>query len=71
MPTKLNKAVTRDAGDIGLRGGDAGEMIITLYPGGTLGLRRKRGRRELCISLAECYRQAASAEARRVRREDK
>lgn len=67
--TRLNKPVRRDAGDIGLRGGDRGEYIVTLYPGGVLGLRRKRSRREYQISLAGCYAQAAKIAALEARRE--
>jgi len=63
MTTKLKKPVVRDAGDIGLRGGDGGDYIVTLYPHGVLGLRRKRSRREYQVSLAACYALAAKAVA--------
>lgn len=66
MATKLRKRVVREVGDLGLRGGDEGEYIVTLYPWGTLSLRRKRKHKEYFISLAECYRQAAKLEARLV-----
>ena len=68
MATRLTKAVKRDAGDIGLRGGDGGEYIVTLYPGGVLSLRRKRSRQEYSVSLAACYALAARAVAEERRK---
>ena len=69
MATKLNGKLSRDIGDIGLRGGDGGEYIVTLYPSGTLGLRRKRSRKELLIPLSHCYSMAAKAEAEERRQQ--
>ena len=63
--TKLYKAVRREVGSLGLRGGDKGEYIVTLYPGGTLGLRRKRQRKEVVIGLAEVYCHACMLQARK------
>jgi len=63
MATRLTKPVRRDAGDIGLRGGDAGDYIVSLYPGGLLGLRRKRCKKELHIGLGACYRLACEVAA--------
>ena len=31
--TALHKPLKRQIGDLGLRGGDAGEYVVTLYPG--------------------------------------
>ena len=43
--------------------------LVTLYPGGVLGLRRKRRRKELQVTLADCYRKAAAIEAEQLRRQ--
>jgi hypothetical protein len=63
--TRLVKIVRREVGTLGLRGGDAGDFILTIYPGGTISLRRKRSHREYVLSLAECYCHAARLMARR------
>ena len=67
--TRLTKPVRRECGTLGLRGGDAGEYVVTLYPGGVLGLRRKRRRKELQVTLADCYRKAAAIEAEQLRKQ--
>ena len=69
MAAKLKKPIKRDVGDIGLRGGDSGEYILTVYPHGVIGLRRKRSRQEYSISLAACYALAAKVLAEERRRE--
>lgn len=47
--TKLLKAVKRTA-DVGRE-----VLVVTLYPGAVLGLRRIRTRKEFTISLQSCY----------------
>ena len=69
MAAKLKKPIVRDVGDIGLRGGDRGEYVVTLYPHGVLGLRRKRSRQTYMVSLAACYALAARAVAEERRRD--
>jgi len=71
MTIPLKRPVSRDVGDLGLRGGDAGEYVVTLYPGGTLGLRRKRQRAasEICVGLDDVYRLACGIRARQIRSE--
>lgn len=61
----LTKPLRREVGSLGLRGGDAGEYVLTIYPGGTLGLRRKRQYRELVVSLASVYRLACEQMSRK------
>lgn len=57
--------------NIGLKGGDAGPYVVSLYPGGVLGLRRARSRKEFQVSLASCYRLAAMQAAAALARERK
>ena len=59
--TKLNKAVKRTA-DVGRE-----TLVVTLYPGSVLGLRRIRTRKEFTISLQSCYVQAILADQARVK----
>lgn len=61
--TPLNKSVTRKSGATVRDGSRQRELVVTLYPGGTLGLRPAATRREECISLSEIY---ALAVRRRV-----
>lgn len=54
-------------------GGRERQVIVTVYPDGTLGFRLKRTRREYCLSAAACFNravaQAAAAERpKRTRR---
>jgi len=69
MATKLHKAVCREIELHGLPPADAGTYLLKLYPGATIGLRRKRHKRELFVSVLDIYRLACSREAERLRRE--
>ena len=63
--TKLQKAVRRTA-DVGRE-----TLVITLYPGAVLGMRRSRTRREYTISLQTCYTLAILQEQDRIKAERK
>jgi hypothetical protein len=63
--TKLLKAVKRTA-DVGRE-----TLVITLYPGAVLGMRRSRTRREYTISLQTCYTLAILQEQDRIKAERK
>jgi hypothetical protein len=41
-------------------GGRERQIIVTIYPDGTLGFRLKRTRREYCLSAAACYQRAVA-----------
>lgn len=61
--TKLIKAVKRTA-EVGRE-----VLVVTLYPGAVLGLRRSRTRKEYTISLATCYTLAILQEQDRIKAE--
>ncbi len=61
--TPLNRPIKRKA-DI-----DREQVVVTLYPGSVIGLRRSRTRKEYTLSLKTVYRLAIEAEADRVKRE--
>lgn len=63
--TKLQKAVRRTA-DVGRE-----TLVITLYPGAVLGMRRSRTRKEYTISLQTCYTLAILQEQDRIKAERK
>jgi hypothetical protein len=67
--TRLVKQVRREVGDIGLRGGDAGEFIVTLLPPHLLEFRKKGCRRRFTVTLASCYVLAARIAAEQIRKE--
>jgi hypothetical protein len=70
--TKLNKAVTRLSEESMVR--DCGRLkplVITIYPGGTIGLRPSKTRREEFISAAACYETAIKMRVRGERAEKK
>jgi len=65
--TKLNKAIQRETPillDNRVETRDRDRVIVTLYPNGTLGFRKKRCRREYVLSLAAAYRLAIEVEVR-------
>lgn len=45
------------------------QVIVSLYPNGTIGFRQKRSRKEYCLPLATAYRMAVLAEAEHQKRE--
>lgn len=61
--TRLQKAVRRTT-DVGRE-----TLVVSLYPGGVLGLRRLRTRREYTISLQTCYTLAILQEQDRLKAE--
>ena len=65
--THLLKPVRRVSELPGLRGADAGPYVVSLYPGGLLGLRRCRSRKELQVPLSACYGLASKLSAQRER----
>jgi len=69
MATKLNKAVCREIELRGLPPADRGAYLVKLYPRATIGLRRKRHKKELFVSMMDIYRLACTREADRVRAE--
>lgn len=42
------------------------DVVVTLYPGGVIGLRDKGRRKEYTLPLTTVYYQAAEAEAKRI-----
>ena len=68
--TQLRKPVKRSLSLVG-KGSWRREIIVTLYPGGVIGLRDKGRRREYTLPLATVYMLAAEAEARRILAERK
>lgn len=48
--------------------GVAPEVVITLYPGGMIGLREVRRRKEVVLSASSLYTRALMAEQREKRR---
>jgi hypothetical protein len=61
--TRLQKAIRRTT-DVGRE-----TLVVSLYPGGVLGLRRLRTRREYTISLQTCYTLAILQEQDRIKAE--
>lgn len=53
--TPLNTKVVRKTDVMVRDGGKLRDLIVTIYPGGTLGLRPSKTRREEFISLIACY----------------
>jgi len=69
--TSLHKPVKRTL-DLPLKGSSRTRaIIVTLYPGGVIGLRDKGRRREYTLPLTTVYALAAEAEARSVMAERK
>lgn len=62
--TQLRRAVRREVSGV-LRE----DLIVTLYPGGVVGIRAKRTRREYQLPLATIYHLAIDAELDRTRQE--
>jgi len=69
--TRLHKAVKRTVALVPKGGGARLEVVVTLYPGGVIGLRDKGRRKEYTLPLATVYYLAADAEARRIMAERK
>lgn len=63
MAAKLSKPVRRMA-EL-----DRMDVIVTLYPGGTLGFRQKRCRKEYCLPVMTVYRFAIEADQARQKAE--
>jgi hypothetical protein len=70
--THLHKPVARRI-HLAPRGGrgNAIDVVVTLYPGGVIGLRDKGRRREYTLPLTTVYYLAAEAEAKRIMAERK
>ena len=65
--TKLSKAIQRETPILLDNRAEArarDQVVVTLYPNGTLGFRKKRCRREYVLSLAAAYRLAIEVEVR-------
>jgi len=69
--TTLHKPVKRSVQLIPKGGGSRLEVVVTLYPGGVIGLRDKGRRKEYTLPLSTVYYLAAEAEARRIMAERK
>jgi len=69
--THLYKPVKRATRIAAPGSGRPMEIIVTLYPGGTMGLRHKRSRNEYELPLSTIYLYAVDAEARRLKAERK
>lgn len=70
--TTLRKAVRREVQvltDSRLRARERDQVIVTLYPNGTIGLRAKRTRREYTLALATVYTLAIRAHVDNEKRE--
>lgn len=67
--TPLNTKVRRKTTVTVRDGGKTRDLIVTIYPGGTLGLRPWMTRREEFISLAACYDKAVKNRVLTERRE--
>lgn len=57
--TQLKAKVTRSLAGLLRR-----NLIVTLYPGGVLGFRESRSRKEYTLPVVTCYRLAVEAEFR-------
>lgn len=55
--TNLNKAVKRRISGLTRR-----DVVVTLYPGGLLGIRESRARKEYTLPIMTCYRLAVESE---------
>lgn len=66
MATRLTKPVRRCTGWTAPYG-VATDVIITLYPGGVIGLREARRRKEVQLNAATLYTQALLAERRKAK----
>ena len=64
--TRLHKAVKRTVALVPRGGGSRLEVVVTLYPGGVIGLRDKGRRKEYTLPLSTVYYLAAEAEARKI-----
>lgn len=62
--TKLNTKVRRIVPGLMRR-----DLVITLYPGGVMGLREARCKKEFCIPLMTCYNLAIAADRAVAKRE--
>lgn len=58
--TIMTDALQREAGKLR-------QIVVTIYPGGTFGLRLAKTRREECITLGACYEHAVKIRVRRER----
>lgn len=67
--TPLNTKVVRKTDVVVRDGGKLRDLIVTIYPGGTLGLRPSKTRREEVISLAACYDKAVKNRILKAQRE--
>lgn len=63
MASPLKKAVSRMASL------ERVDLVVTLYPGGVIGLRQKRCRKEYTLPLMAVYKQAILADQERVKAE--
>lgn len=63
--TALTKIIRRLV-QIEVISGHRRAMILSLYPGGVIGLREKGRRKELTLPLLTIYMRAAEAEAQRI-----
>ena len=68
--TDLKKPVRRSTHAV-VPYGVSPRIVVTLYPGGFIGLREHKRRREYQLGLGSLYVQAVGAEARREREEKK
>jgi hypothetical protein len=62
--TKLNTPVRRSVPGLTRR-----DLIITLYPGGVIGIRESRCKKEYTLPLMSCYRLAIEADRAAAKRE--
>ena len=61
MTTKLNKEVSRVSNETIRDGGKVRQLVVTLYPNGTIGLRPQGTRREEVYPLEAIYFAAVKA----------
>ncbi len=66
--TDLKRPVKRVARGLVVPHGVNPDLVISLYPGGVIGLREARRRKEVKVSAATLYTQALLAEVRAKRR---
>lgn len=66
--TKLNRAVRRTTRVGDVPHGVRNDLVITLYPGGVIGLREHRRRREFQVSAGTLYTRLVNAEVLKARR---
>lgn len=65
--TRLNRPVKRTTHVDGIPHGITPDLVITLYPGGVIGLRELRRQREYTVKAGSLYARLVAAEARRGR----